>query len=148
MGKQRIAYDVAHDHRMKSTKLKFKNSVAEEKSKSRRIKKKTETVKDESTFFLNIFLYNSRWKVADSLPNGPTLIMSTQTDTPSILFAHPESTKLSFRQQEVSPAEFEPSEVQQVFLVTLLPGSKTLYSLKAYNDKYLGCDVFGNFIQL
>lgn len=132
---------------MKSSKLRFKNTDPSSTSSKKKSHKRKQNHLQSSTHSNDSDnkgnSVRSAWQITHQTPNGPTLLLSSQTNQPSCLFAHPESTKISFREQQIVIDNFEPTEVEQVFFVSILPGSKIKYSLKSFNDKYLGCDAFG-----
>lgn len=100
------------------------------------------------------------WVACESIQDwdGPILLLSTATEPPSILCAHEESEKITWRrlkEEEIgggvgnaSIEEFEPSQVYQVFVARRLIGGtesapSQKISLRSAYDKYLGVDKFG-----
>jgi protein FRG1 len=103
------------------------------------------------------------WVVCDRIQDfeGPLMIISIASDPLSILCAHEESDKVTWRKiaapkpeemeeddEEPNVSNIEPSHIYQVFVAKKIPGTgednkPTKICLRSSYDKYLGVDKFG-----
>ncbi|KAI9003566.1 FRG1-like family-domain-containing protein [Gaertneriomyces semiglobifer] len=121
---------------MKGGRLSFKGDNPLDKRK----KKKRKSVDADS----HSAAPEEGWVPVESLDdvNGPIIIVSTATESPSALTCSDSSAKVTFSTIPFIGSQCDPSSVAQVFVTKRLPDSRKV-SFKNAFDKYLSADKFG-----
>ncbi|KAJ3294724.1 hypothetical protein HK104_003330 [Borealophlyctis nickersoniae] len=119
-------------------KLIFKGDKPEKKKKKRKAANiEEEDAKDEP---------QEGWVSVETAEDfkGPVLILSTATDTPSVLMSNEATSSVKFHPTSgtTSIPSYEPTSISEVFIAKKLPDSSKVTFRSAY-DKYLGTDKFG-----